>query len=195
MIEREFFRAGAEWRAYEKYSAGSIDCGDGAGIRPVWLWPGPDDRYKDDHHKDDHYKHDQYKDKHDDHRDGATSFGHDRVRDRERTITAGARVNESGYENMSVGNVSTESVILRQRPGVQPLSRRLQDIREAAAIPADQCMAAADTEGMAAAMEAAPATGKDMEDGAYQARKDISQGKPFNPNPRGSSHSDHGYNR
>jgi hypothetical protein len=31
------------------------------------------------------------------------------------------------------------------------------------------------------------------QDGSYQARKDISQGKPFNPYPRGSSHSDHGY--
>jgi hypothetical protein len=33
-----------------------------------------------------------------------------------------------------------------------------------------------------------------MQDGSYQARKDISQNKPFNPNPRGASHSDHGYN-
>jgi len=33
-----------------------------------------------------------------------------------------------------------------------------------------------------------------MQDGSYQARKDVSQGKPFNPNPRGASHSDHGYN-
>ena len=32
-----------------------------------------------------------------------------------------------------------------------------------------------------------------MQDGSYQARKDISEGKPFNPYPRGSSHSDHGY--
>jgi hypothetical protein len=32
-----------------------------------------------------------------------------------------------------------------------------------------------------------------MQDGSYQARKDVSQGKPFNPNPRGASHSDHGY--
>ena len=32
-----------------------------------------------------------------------------------------------------------------------------------------------------------------MQDGSYQARKDVSQGKPFNPYPRGSSHSDHGY--
>ncbi|HEX3354591.1 MAG TPA: hypothetical protein VHS34_17360 [Terriglobales bacterium] len=32
-----------------------------------------------------------------------------------------------------------------------------------------------------------------MQDGSYQARKDIAEGKPFNPNPRGSSHSDHGY--
>jgi hypothetical protein len=33
-----------------------------------------------------------------------------------------------------------------------------------------------------------------MRDGSYQARKDVSQNKPFNPNPRGASHSDHGYN-
>jgi hypothetical protein len=32
-----------------------------------------------------------------------------------------------------------------------------------------------------------------FQDGSYQARKDVAQGKPFNPNPRGSSHSDHGY--
>jgi hypothetical protein len=32
-----------------------------------------------------------------------------------------------------------------------------------------------------------------MQDGSYQARKDVSQGKSFNPYPRGSSHSDHGY--
>ena len=32
-----------------------------------------------------------------------------------------------------------------------------------------------------------------FQDGSYQARKDIAQNKPFNPNPRGASHSDHGY--
>ncbi|HYM06414.1 MAG TPA: hypothetical protein VEU11_07620 [Terriglobales bacterium] len=32
-----------------------------------------------------------------------------------------------------------------------------------------------------------------LQDGSYQARKDVAQGKPFNPYPRGSSHSDHGY--
>jgi hypothetical protein len=32
-----------------------------------------------------------------------------------------------------------------------------------------------------------------FQDGSYQARKDVAQGKPFNPNPRGASHSDHGY--
>jgi hypothetical protein len=32
-----------------------------------------------------------------------------------------------------------------------------------------------------------------LQDGSYQARKDVAQGKPFNPNPRGASHSDHGY--
>ena len=30
-------------------------------------------------------------------------------------------------------------------------------------------------------------------EGANQARKDIAQGKPFNPNPRGSNHTDNGY--
>ena len=32
-----------------------------------------------------------------------------------------------------------------------------------------------------------------MQDGSYQARKDVAEGKQFNPYPRGSSHSDHGY--
>ena len=32
-----------------------------------------------------------------------------------------------------------------------------------------------------------------LQDGSYQARKDVAEGKPFNPYPRGSSHSDHGY--
>jgi Ni/Co efflux regulator RcnB len=32
-----------------------------------------------------------------------------------------------------------------------------------------------------------------LQDGSYQARKDIAENKRFNPNPRGSSHSDHGY--
>jgi len=32
-----------------------------------------------------------------------------------------------------------------------------------------------------------------LQDGSYQARKDVGEGKPFNPYPRGSSHSDHGY--
>jgi len=32
-----------------------------------------------------------------------------------------------------------------------------------------------------------------FQDGSYQARKDIAENKPFNPNPRGASHSDHGY--
>ena len=30
-------------------------------------------------------------------------------------------------------------------------------------------------------------------EGANQARKDMAQGKPFNPNPRGSNHTDNGY--
>jgi Ni/Co efflux regulator RcnB len=32
-----------------------------------------------------------------------------------------------------------------------------------------------------------------FQDGSYQARKDGAERKPFNPNPRGASHSDHGY--
>jgi hypothetical protein len=32
-----------------------------------------------------------------------------------------------------------------------------------------------------------------LQDGSYQARKDVAEGKPFNPYPRGASHSDHGY--
>src|SRR6266705_1612387 len=32
-----------------------------------------------------------------------------------------------------------------------------------------------------------------LQDGSYQARKDVAQGKPFNPNPRGSNHTDNGY--
>jgi hypothetical protein len=32
-----------------------------------------------------------------------------------------------------------------------------------------------------------------QQDGSYQARKDMAQGKPFNPNPRGSNHTDNGY--
>lgn len=139
-----------------------------------------DDRYKDDHHKDDRYKHDRYKDNHDD-RDHRW-WGHDRNNDRWRESER-ERIRErerwerehrnSGYYGGPVYNRYP-----RGYPGYPGGSY-----------------------GNPGAVYGRGGYGngggigynQGLQDGANQARKDISQGKPFNPNPRGGNHSDRGY--
>ena len=144
-----------------------------------------------DRHKDDHSKHDHYKDKHEDHHDWGHVFNHDRDRDRnDHHWWQSAREKEREHDrwerdhrNVIYGN----SPVYNRYPGGYGYP--------GGSYPVGSVYGRGGYGGYGGYGGSSGAGYRQgMEDGSYQARKDISQGKPFNPNPRGSSHSDHGYN-
>ncbi len=97
---------------------------------------------------------------------------------------------------MNVGSVNTATMATTEARFITDI---LAAIRVALDIPAavtDIPAPSMDAVGMAAddgGGSSGAGYSQGLQDGSYQARKDVAQGKPFNPYPRGSSHSDHGY--
>jgi hypothetical protein len=154
-----------------------------------------DDPYKDDHHKHDHYKddhhnNDHYKDRHESNHDWDRIWNHDHNRDRiddrwERSAREQERereIWEREHRNTIYGNGPVYNRYPNNYPGGY-------------GYPGGGYGYPGTVYGRGG-YGGASGFGyqQGMQDGSYQARKDIAQGKPFNPNPRGSSHSDHGYN-
>lgn len=154
------------------------------------------DHYKEDHHRDDHYKHDRYKDdhykdRHDDHHDWEHIFNRDRDRDRDRDNHhwwESSREKERDHDRWERdhGNVIYGGPVYNRYPGGYGYP--------SGGYPVGSVYGRGGYGGYGGGYGGGAGYRQGMEDGSYQARKDISQGKPFNPNPRGSSHSDHGYN-
>jgi hypothetical protein len=151
-----------------------------------------DDRYKDDHRRDD-YKHDRYKDKHEDrHHDW------DRGRDDHWWNRNHDRQNDRWWESERERARERERWEREHRNDGYyggPVYNRYPRGYPGGGYPSGGYGYPGSVYGPGGYGNGASRTGfnQGRMDGANQARKDIAQGKPFNPNPRGSNHTDHGY--
>jgi hypothetical protein len=142
--------------------------------------------HDDDRRRDDHYKNDRYRDRHDDrHHDGDRDRDHrwwngnrDRNNDRWRE-SEGEREHERWEREHRNDGYYGGSVYNRYPRGY----------------PGGGYGYPGTVYGRGGYGNGASSMGfnQGRMEGENQARKDIAQGKPFNPNPRGSNHTDNGY--